>query len=247
MTSMLAIVVATAVSAQGPTGLSGHIRNAADSTPVRDAWVEVVNGPRTTSDSAGAFQFRSMKNGRYELRVRRLGFRSFARYVEVKADKPAFIVVDLVPLPQHLTVIEIEGRRVTVPYRMEDVYRRAASGFGHLITPEEIERRKPFYVRELLNGLPGISVDNYKVRFRRCGDPVGNDSSVNLEATKVQVYIDGRRVTRFDRGGTNVDMALDMVPVSSIVAIEVYVGVAQIPAEFSVDACAAIAIWTKRY
>ena len=44
-----------------------------------------------------------------------------------------------------------------------------------------------------------------------------------------------------------VEWVLELVPPTAIQAIEVYRGVAQIPAEFLDDACAVIAIWTKSY
>ncbi|HEX7937727.1 MAG TPA: hypothetical protein VF483_01975 [Gemmatimonadaceae bacterium] len=72
----------------------------------------------------------------------------------------------------------------------------------------------------------------------------------------VQVYIDGVRVTRNNKASdvpddfqaqTEADAAMELVPPSSIAAIEVYSGVTRIPAQFSTDACAAIVIWTTSY
>lgn len=232
----------------------GTVRSARDSSPLFGAIVGVVDGSFVKTDSSGRFRFGKVKAGKRELRIRRLGFEPFARYVDAAGDKPNEVDIWMTPLPLRLKEVAVSGKRISVPYRFEEVYRRAASGFGHLITLEDIERRQPFYVREILNGIPGISIDNYKVRFRRCGDGTPL-SSVNmrtrassLDPTKVQVYIDGRRVTKFQTdGGTDVDEALSLVNVKDIQAIEVYVGVAELPAEFAIDACAAIAVWTKRY
>ena len=46
---------------------------------------------------------------------------------------------------------------------------------------------------------------------------------------------------------TSVAEALHLVTPRDIEAIEVYTGVARIPAEFLEDACAVIAIWTKSH
>ena len=235
---------AIAAHAQEPPGLSGVVRQTTDSTPVYNAVVELVGQSRTRTDSAGAFTFARVRPGRFELRVRRLGFEPFARYVAVSAKGDNRYEIALTPLPTELKEVQIAGKRVTVPRHFEDVYRRAASGFGYLITAEDIERRQPFYVREILNGVPGIFVDNYKVRFRRCGDA---NNFRNPDRAKVQVYIDGQRVTRFDSNETDVDAALSLVSVSRIQAIEVYVGIAEIPGEFLDDACGVIAVWTKRH
>ena len=251
MRSRVPVVVAAVLAscamiarAQAPATLNGKVRQARDSAPISGAMVELVGRARAYTDSMGAFTFGAMRPGRLELRVRRLGFEPFAQYVDIRANQTNSYDVAMTPLPVELKEVMIEGKLVSVPHRFEDVYRRAASGFGHLITLEEIERRRPFYVRELLNGIPGIFVDNYKVRFRRCGDA---NNWRNPDRAKVQVYIDGQRVTRFDADETNVDAALSLVSVTNIQAIEVYSGIAQIPGEFLSDACAVIAIWTKRH
>ena len=243
-----AILLASSLaSTAGGQAVVGTIRSARDSSPLFGAIVGVVDGPFVKTDSSGRFRFGKVKAGKRELRVRRLGYEPFARFVEAAGEKPDEIDIWMTPLPVRLTEVAVLGKRVTVPYRFEEVYRRAASGFGHLITLEDIERRRPFHVREMLNGIPGVQVDNYKVRFRRCG--AANDVSFALEITKVQVYVDGRRVTKFqnDETGTSVDEALSHVNINDVQAIEVYVGVAEIPAEFSIDACAVVAVWTKRY
>lgn len=69
---------------------------------------------------------------------------------------------------------------------------------------------------------------------------------------KVQVYIDGVRMTTYggDDSTTLVNQVSDvlrLVHVRNIEAIEVYIGIARIPAEFLNDACAVVAIWTKSY
>ena len=76
----------------------------------------------------------------------------------------------------------------------------------------------------------------------------------------VQVYVDGVRMTRSGAAQVpspnsgvvpgdeyDVEHALKIVPPTAIQAIEIYTGVAQIPADFLADACAVIAIWTKSY
>ena len=49
------------------------------------------------------------------------------------------------------------------------------------------------------------------------------------------------------RGAGEADAGLRGVHPLSVEAMEVYTGVAQIPAEFLEDACAVIVIWTRSY
>ncbi len=90
----------------------------------------------------------------------------------------------------------------------------------------------------VLATIPGAHVNQAGIVFARCG--YSGDASA-----KVQVYGDGARVTMGDDVNA-VALARGTVHVSQIQAIEVYRGVAQIPAEFLYDACAGIAIWAKR-
>ena len=147
------------------------------------------------------------------------------------------------PVPAVLGEVTISGRTVSIPWRFEEVYRRAATGFGHFITAEQIQQLNPSGTRELLNGIPGIVVNNYEVVFPRCGRGPLNGPQLRMAAVP-QVYIDSRRVTAF---GGSVDAALALVNPRSIQAIEIYTGVSQIPADFMTEACAVVAIWTKKY
>ena len=61
---------------------------------------------------------------------------------------------------------------------------------------------------------------------------------------KVQVYIDGHRMSAI-LNSAGVYEVLRLVKTQSIHIMEVYPGVATIPADFLNDACAVIAIWTK--
>ena len=136
---------------------------------------------------------------------------------------------------------------MSVPWRFEDVYRRASSGFGHFITREEIEQRNPSLTRDLLNGVPGIVTYNDMLVFQKCRKKLRGGPVYIEGGNKVQVYIDGRRFTRFDDSDEAVMAALGSVNPRDIQAIEIYTGVAQIPGDFAYQACAAIAIWTKKY
>jgi hypothetical protein len=180
--------------------------------------------------------------------------------------------------PNTLTQVRIEGKAVKVPARYEDVYRRGANGLGTFITREEIERLNPVDVTSLFYRIPGVHVGSHGVQFMRCMDNVSGLTPAGLAngtgggpgQGKVQVYIDGVRMTSPEIGGGFVtgpsggnsptgpsapslhDMSdyeeiLRLVPPTAIQAIEVYRGVSQIPAEFLDDACAVIAIWTKSY
>jgi hypothetical protein len=78
--------------------------------------------------------------------------------------------------------------------------------------------------------------------FARCKGPL---SGASKDKTAVQVYIDGTRVT--NSKDDTVAEALRLVTPRDIEVMEVYSGVARLPAEFLEDACAVIVIWTKSH
>jgi hypothetical protein len=81
--------------------------------------------------------------------------------------------------------------------------------------------------------------------FKRCQAGVERGARGRCTPSpNVQVYVDGVRMTR---GLGDADRVLREVLPSSVEAMEVYTGVARIPGEFSNDACAVIAIWTRSY
>lgn len=127
-----------------------------------------------------------------------------------------------------------------VPARFEDVYARAAHEHGTFFTRQDIDKLNPLDVGSLLDRVPSVYMSGNTPVFARCKGPLAGGSP---GTSTVQVYIDGTRVTASK--STAVPEALRLVTPRDIEAIEVYSGVARLPAEFLEDACAVIAIWTK--
>ncbi len=217
-----------------------------------------------TTDSNGGFVLALPRPGKYELRVRKIGYTPLVRFVDV--DDSLWLALALEPQASTLPSVTIAGKMVTYPARFAEVYQRASHENGVFLTREEIERRQPLDMRSLLEGIPTVMVNDRGITFRKCQQDLnglkastiqgsfGTTAPPKLETVtgKVQVYIDGARVTAsadVDRtfGVDAVGEALRMVNWRNVQAIEIYSGVARIPAEFLNDACAVIAIWTKSY
>jgi len=225
---------------QGRAVIAGRITVAGDTTAVSDAEVFIVGSrERQTTNSRGEFRFTGIYPGRYEVRARRLGYEQLVKFVTVGSGETSSNNWEMRFLPQQLAEVRIQGRMVPVPQSpfLRDAYRRAAWGFGDFLLPEDIARRNAYATADLLEMVPGAHVRNGSVEFARCtrGLSVG-------AASGVQVYIDGFRTTQM----MSVGAALETVTPRDIDMIEVYRGVARIPGDFLADACAVIAIWTKR-
>jgi hypothetical protein len=241
----LAIAASTTLA---QSTLRGVVQRHADTTRVTAASVALVpygssdsTGRTRTTDSTGTFIFSDLAGGRYELRVRRLGFAPYVDTLDIVSNETMYQVVQLAELPEQLPTVLIRGEMVEVPKGFEDVYRRGARSFGYFMTAEQISTRNPMQTRDLLIGLPGILIEGNQIVFPRCIQR-SRDRFGATAGGSPQVYIDGQRVTRFG----DVDVALSYVEPRSIQAIEVYTGLSQIPGDFATQACAAVAIWTKR-
>ena len=235
--------------------IAGVVRDAANSNPIAGAVVQLTSAQsHQTTDALGRFEFAELAEGEYDLEVRRIGFQPTHIHVSLTARTSSELTIALPRLPAVLTEVRVAGRMLKVPARYEEVYRRASLGFGRLITHDDIERANVINVSSLFMAIPGIHVYDRSITFERCR-PGPSGPGGSSQSAKVQVYIDGVRVTHYNRDDSRrdpadydeVQLALKLVHPSAIEAIELYTGVARIPAEFLNDACAVIAIWTKAY
>jgi carboxypeptidase family protein/TonB-dependent receptor-like protein len=246
--------------------VSGRITPEHDTVGIRGVEVELVgSGMRGYTDAKGQFRFAGVAEGSYDLSVRLVGYQPWVAHMSLLDGRLYDSDIRLQRLPSILSEVQIEGRMVQVPVRFADVYQRAALGRGKFFTREDIDRLNPLDVKTLLSTIPGVVTNDRGITFPRCqvgfhGMSIAGGQASAPAAAAVQVYIDGTRMTHSRKAEVpnpnsgvvladdyDVEHALKIVPPTAIQAIEVYVGVAQIPAEFLEDACAVIAIWTKSH
>jgi hypothetical protein len=245
--------------------VSGRITPEHDTVGIPGVEVELVGfGAPHYADNKGQFRFAGVAEGSYDIRVRSLGYKPWVVHVDLLDGRLYEENIALQRVATALTEVRIEGRQVKVPVRFEDVYRRAALGYGKFFTKEDIDRLNPVDIKSLLSTIPAVLVSDRGITFQRCqGGLQGMSIAGGVSApdrAAVQVYVDGVRMTRPGKAQIpgpgsgvvlgdeyDVEHALKIVPPTAIQAIEIYTGVAQIPAEFLADACAVIAIWTKSY
>jgi hypothetical protein len=267
--SVVLLALCTAhLGAQGTSGgvLRGRITVEGDTTPIPGAEVELLGTTLMKgTDSNGRYQFLSVPAGLYTLRVRLPGYVPVAQVFTIEDDQWVDQSLSLKRLPQSLTTVRVEGKVLKVPPRYEEVYARAARGWGTFITRDDIVRRNPIDMVSLLETLPAVQVNDRGVTFARCKEftnlalPTKGQSGA-APGAHVQLYVDGVRRTGVGISlrnpsdangggiaGDEVTETLKELSPSSIQAIEIYNGVSRIPAEFLEDACAVIAVWTRSY
>jgi len=234
----------------GATGrISGSVVSASDSLPIAGVSVVLVGpGKRALTTDRGSFSFDSVAVGVHGLDVQKLGHRPVTAAIKVSSDSTSAIDIRLMPVARELMEIQVRGEKILAPRHLLGVYDRAARNNGALFTAEQIQRRNPLDTKSLLDRLAGVQVNDRSVRFARCSNTPATISGIGHSGTggKVQVYVNGSRVTGI-APEDDVNEVLRRIHPMSIELMEVYTGVARIPAEFLADACAVIAVWTKGY
>ncbi len=213
----------------------GNVRNTAG-LGIAGAELSLVGTAPSTArtDVSGGFRVVGTRAGTVSLSVRRLGFRPVTTEVVVRPGETTEASVTLERAAQELAPVVVQAQQERRG-RLGDFDRRRKLGFGHFITREEIERRNPLLVTDLLRTVPGVRLQPggfagrfvLRMRASRC-DPL--------------VWLDGSPLSA---GYFDVDA---LVP-QSIEAIEVYTGPSTVPAQFmdprGISSCGVIAVWTR--
>ena len=202
----------------------------------------------TTADDAGYFVLPRLPAGPFRLRVTQLGClvtTTTIWWVEVGdlLEVMVWLRPDAIPLAP-LEVVALTRRHLPV---LAGFYRRMEEAVGgYFLDREEIEERHPSRITDLLADLPGV-------RLETAQGFSGQNRVVTLSRSllgarggrcPVQVFVDGILASR---GGGAVPLD-DLASPSALEGVEIYRGLASVPAEFLTPEarCGVIVLWTKR-
>jgi hypothetical protein len=191
---------------------------------------EVVTGPD------GSFALDALPIGSYMLEARALGFEPTRIPLDILVDNDQVLDVSLNRLAA-LDTIRINADRQKILGRdMMEFEERRKSGFGRFIGPEDIERRQPLRLTDLLRTVPGVRI----VLGGISGEyPVMRGLSWE-QWCQPDILVDRMLVS---------DMGAQLeffAPVWEVRAIEVYPNPSTVPSQFTRpgSGCGAIVIWT---
>ena len=243
--------------------LLGRVRDARSHRPVAAAAVsvtdrregvqgrEAVQGQEEArSDRRGHFVLGELPVGEYELSIRHIGYEPLTHGVTVTPGHTTEVDVRLSPDPVELaplvaTVTRI--RRLETQGFYERKHWGDLTGLGTFFTVQDIERRNPLRVTDLIADAPRVRVG---CQGRKCGVFSRRVSSgFGGAGCELNVYVDGVLVIRFGdaRWRGNPASVNDFILPIEIGGVEVFSGAASLPAEFSGfdSRCGAVVIWTK--
>lgn len=194
---------------------------------------ENLRGPgmtRTTSDQGG-FEFSGLPSGTYLLETHHLGSGSRTDTLQVPVSRVLYVEVPLSPAPVPLEPLVVEVRRDWLADR--GFFHRKSRGFGHFITPEQLDERSTHRLSEVLRTVPGVRV---RCRGYPCDSYVRMAQS-DARACRVEYYMDGDPMSH--------PVFPDDIALADVAAVEVYRSVSETPPEFY-GRCGSVVIWTKR-
>jgi hypothetical protein len=264
--ALLALGGARRTAAQGE--LQGRVIAAdSGSRPLAGAVIAIARiGKSATSDSSGRFRLVDLPAGAHAVVVRLLGFRAESTVVEIDADETVSKDFALHPSVTALEEVNVTAPRAALrPGRMADFYERKAVGIGHFIDRELLEKNENRRMAEILAGnVPGLRVrygttsSAWATSTRVQGknalsgggtalDPMDRAAGAPRNACYLDVYLDGALI--YDSAAPAPQRLFDVnsIQPSSIEAVEVYTGAAQIPAKYNRTGggCGVMLIWTR--
>jgi len=235
--------------------LRGTILDSTSGQPLAGIHVIALDARDVTVGSAvtglsGSFMFHLPAAGDYRIRAIRIGYASrITEPIGVDTRFETSIQVVLLPNPVPLDTLTVVAENVPaekrIPWLADDgFYDRRRKGFGYFLTHEEIEKKHPLVVADLLKGMAGVEV-HCSGPFS-CAITMAGSSSMFLgKPCAPRVVLDGAVVSV---GGSRGSGSVNWFQVTSLEAIEVYPSAAGMPVQYAgyMSPCGAILLWSRR-
>lgn len=202
------VLAAPPAAGQSPERVEGVALDASERTPVAGAWVRLLGTPfAAVTERDGTFRLRGVAAGRYTLRAERLGYAGREEPVEVVIGEVARVelLLTVAPVETGALVASVSKRAQTagdVPLAVT------------VVEAEEVERRTPLTVQEVVAYAPGAQFVGDHINLR------GSSGYSRRTGARVLFLIEGVPANAADAGNIN----WDIVPVAEVERVEVVKG-----------------------
>lgn len=237
LASLVALVGASRVDvclAQAPAPTAKLIGVITDTSGLplsrAEIWLVADNTLRTISNDSGRFELPGLPAGNITLGVRRLGYESATFTAVLKPGKTHRATFPLTPSAQTLAEVKVQD---TVSSWLAVFEERRSMHHGNFITRSDFEHDNLRIATDILRRVPGVQIVP-----TRTGTSVQMTRGAGARRCIPQLYVHETPYSgNFD----------DFTP-DDIEALEVYVGISEIPPDLITlgrPICAAIVIWTR--
>ncbi|HKW47136.1 MAG TPA: carboxypeptidase regulatory-like domain-containing protein [Gemmatimonadaceae bacterium] len=198
--------------------------------PRAEVWLIAVSELRAVADDSGRFELAGLPSGPVTFGVRRLGFESATFSTVLKPGRTHRATFPLTPTAQSLAEVKVQD---TASSWLAQFDAHRASHRGTFITRKDFEKQNLRIATDILRRVPGVQIVP-----TRLGTAILMTRGNGARRCAPQLYVHETPYSgNFD----------DFIP-DDIEALEVYVGVSEIPPELinlGRPICAAIVIWTR--
>jgi carboxypeptidase family protein len=195
-----------------------------------EVWLVAVSTLRTISNDSGQFELPGLPPGSITLGVRRLGYESATFSATLKPGKTHRATFPLTPSVQSLAEVKVQD---TASAWLSVFDQHRSMHRGSFLTRSDFERDNLRIATDILRRVPGVQVVP-----TRTGTMVQMTRGAGARRCIPQLYVHETPYSgNFD----------DFTP-DDIEALEVYVGISEIPPDLVTmgrSICAAIVIWTR--
>ena len=222
------------------TGIVGLVTDQVSGEPVPEVVVNVPAAGRAATTAAdGRFILPDLVAGRHEVAFSHLGYRQRSEMIAVESGHATNVQVALTVDAIALDPIEVTVDRRDGNLERAGFYQREEDGWGHFVDRGDIDDWNSIDLTDALIRFPGVAIVSdarnpidRRLRFRRGGDMCAPP-----------VYLDGVMLAGLRAFSVN-----DIVDPMSVAGIEMYRGVAGIPAQYSGlgTSCGVVLIWLRR-
>ncbi len=245
--------------------LAGTVLDSVSGRPIAGARVLLLDSAGTAITALvtrpdGQFTFNIPHLGEYRLLIGRIGYPiSISKPFLFSSAFTASVSLSLPSNPITLDTVTVVAKEIErrLPYLADaGFYKRRQEGFGHFLTRDEIDKRDPLILTDLLHGMSGVRVTCGGQQGDRGPRGPGPHCTVTMRAANTMffrgkcspsVVLDGVLLQPGGTGGGGLSLD-DVVNPFNIEALEVYPGPEGVPVQYSgyLSPCGAIVVWSRR-
>lgn len=253
----LGTAAAEAQLGRGPAVVMGRVLDAETRNPLPFVAVDIIDQKRRVeTDASGYFRIEDLAPQLVTVRLRQIGYPVVERSLNLFAGRESRVEYVLAKAPPRLEEVRVTAKRSATNLLMAGFEERKRLGIGKFYGEEELARHQERRVQDVLRDAPGVQFiigrgGEYQLASNRSAMGLGNNRTGG--ACFLQVVVDGLLVWSPETGTNRTttfgppDIA-NLVAVSELVGVEVYSGLAGVPAMYrrQGNSCGVVLFWTRR-
>jgi hypothetical protein len=250
---LVSLLLSTQAVAQGRgPSIRGIVVDTAG-RPLEGAEVELVGSQaKALTGPDGAFAFERLRNARYWIAARRVGFQRFQSSLSLRDDEQRRLTITLSPVPFELPEVTVRAEDGRYQRRMREfLWRSRATAGGRFLTRDDIDRIPAAVLGQVvIRHLPfksSLAMD--RPGGFSFGDRAGDFSESRL-ARRRRYRPDCPPAISLNGGAITPGLAVNDFHPDDVEALEVYREGSGLPIEYSWNEstrCGLVVVWLKAY